>query len=69
MSRTRLPRRAILQAALALPLVGLAGCKANRSEYRFRLTVEVDTPDGVKSGSGVIEAWAANNFPGSGQRL
>ncbi len=24
-------------------------------DYRYRLTVEVDTPDGVKTGSSVIE--------------
>ena len=69
MTQFRLPRRTILQAALALPLLGLVGCKANNSEYRFRLTVEVDTPDGLKSGSSVIEAWAANDFPGSQRRL
>ncbi len=42
----------MLVAALAM-----AGCeKVDRTpDYRFRLTVEVETPDGLKSGSSVIE--------------
>ncbi|HAW37080.1 MAG TPA: hypothetical protein DCX71_13555, partial [Erythrobacter sp.] len=35
----------------------VAGCSLTDQTpvYRYRLTVEVDTPDGVKTGSSVIE--------------
>lgn len=38
---------------LALPLVG---CGEDLGAYRFRLTVEIDTPTGIRSGSSVLEA-------------
>ena len=31
------------------------------SGYRFKMTVEVGTPDGVKTGSSVYEVWAESN--------
>jgi|JI8StandDraft_2_1071088.scaffolds.fasta_scaffold119900_2 hypothetical protein len=49
----------ILQAAwLALAALMLSGCNVAEDEapdYRYRLTVEVETPDGLKTGSSVIE--------------
>lgn len=49
----------ILQAAwLALAALMLSGCAVAEDktpDYRYRLTVEVETPEGVKSGSSVIE--------------
>ncbi|PLK22388.1 hypothetical protein C0V72_15100 [Porphyrobacter sp. TH134] len=49
----------ILQATcLALAALVLAGCAVvedKAPDYRYRLTVEIETPDGVKSGSSVIE--------------
>lgn len=49
----------ILQAAwLALAALLLSGCTVAENEapdYRYRLTVEVETPDGLKTGSSVIE--------------
>jgi hypothetical protein len=49
----------ILQAAwLALGALVLASCafaEDKAPDYRYRLTVEVDTPEGVKTGSSVIE--------------
>lgn len=49
----------ILQAAwLALAALLLPGCafaEDKAPDYRYRLTVEVDTPEGVKTGSSVIE--------------
>lgn len=49
-------RRAI--AVLGLPLL-LAGCFRNRASFRYKLTLAVDTPEGVKSGFSVVEveAW------------
>jgi hypothetical protein len=49
----------ILQAAwLALAALTLPGCAAAEDkapDYRYRLTVEVETPDGLRTGSSVIE--------------
>ena len=53
----------IIQAAwLALAALTLSGCAAAEDapedrapDYRYRLTVEIETPEGVKSGSSVIE--------------
>lgn len=53
-------RAAILLLAALLGLLALSGCKYNQSEYRFRMTVEVETPDGIKTGSSVYEAGAAD---------
>lgn len=46
---------------LALPLVG---CGEDFGAHRFRLTVEIDTPDGVRSGLSVLEA-AYSRFGGN----
>ena len=45
-------------AALGLPLL-LAGCFGNRANFRYKLTLAVDTPEGVKTGFSVVEmdAW------------
>ena len=44
------------QALLATVIVAaLAACSGPVYEHRYRLTVEIETPDGVKSGSSVIE--------------
>jgi hypothetical protein len=41
---------------------GLAGCGLLfATKYRFRMTVEVQTPQGIKTGSSVYEVWAAAN--------
>ena len=41
----------------------LSGCGmfGGSSTYRFRMTVEVDTPQGLKTGSSVYEVWATTN--------
>ncbi|MEA3050478.1 MAG: hypothetical protein QOG84_2314 [Sphingomonadales bacterium] len=45
----------VVLAAVAMPLV-LAGCGFGGGEsYRYRMTVIVDTPEGQRSGSSVIE--------------
>ena len=55
---TRRGLLAWLAGAAALPL---AGCDlfVSRASYRFRLTVEVETPQGIKTGSSVMEAFAS----------
>jgi hypothetical protein len=50
--------------------IGLAGCGES---YRYKLTLAVNTPEGIKRGSSVVEVdfWSAN-FPvrgGIGHRL
>lgn len=55
-------------AALALPGCGVAGDRL--PDYRYRLTVEVETPEGLKTGSSVIEVSTAvagrNSIPTPG---
>ena len=55
-------------AALALPGCGVAGERL--PDYRYRLTVEVETPEGLRSGSSVIEVRTAiagqNSIPTPG---
>lgn len=46
---------------LALCAIALTACGGPTFTYRYRLTVEVDTPKGVKSGSSVIETTLQNN--------
>jgi hypothetical protein len=48
---------AIMVAALSIAGLVLAGCgfATRTATVRFRLTIEVDTPDGVRTGSGVIQ--------------
>lgn len=64
-------RRTVLASLLVTPaLVGLRGCAELTSEsYRFRLIVEINTPEGIRTGSSVIEIWAAYDMPGSKNRL
>ena len=47
-------RFAILLAVVAAITLGLSGC-TKADSYRYRLTVEVDTPQGLRTGSSVIE--------------
>ena len=46
-----------LSVSATAVLVVLAGCQTKPSlpDYRYRMTVEVETPEGLKSGSSVIE--------------
>lgn len=47
-------------AGLATLCFALAACSSDNdaSDYRYRLTVEVDTPEGLRTGSSVIEVEA-----------
>ena len=47
-------------AALILMMAGRG--LGSKSSYRFKLTVEVDTPEGLRSGSSVYEVTAWNQF-------
>lgn len=52
-------RRGALVAVAGGALALLSGCSLlGRSSYRFRMTVEVDTPEGLRSGSSVYEVTA-----------
>ena len=52
-------RRGILGAGVGTILATLSACNIFRSpSYRFRLTVNVDTPEGLKTGSSVCEVKA-----------
>lgn len=54
--------RHFVLSALSLPLlVGLASCDGpDFPEYKYKLTVEVDTPEGVKTGSSVMAVKTYN---------
>jgi hypothetical protein len=52
---------ALTAAALALPVV-LSGCSGvSPKHYRFKMTIEVETPQGLKTGSSVYEVSASEN--------
>ena len=51
-------KRILHAASLALAALSLSSCTVPEDEapdYRYRLTVEVETPDGLKTGSSIIE--------------
>ena len=54
-------------------ILALGGCSADETpDYRYRLTVEVDTPDGLKTGSSVIEveqSMGRTAMSGGGKRI
>ena len=54
-------RRGFLGAGVLGALLAVSGCSAEDEtpDYRYRLTVGVDTPEGVKTGSSVIEVETA----------
>jgi hypothetical protein len=60
-------------AAFAVAAIALPGCALadDTPTYRYRLTVEVNTPEGVRNGSSVIEVTthvaSQNAFPDRGQ--
>ena len=52
-------RRGVLGAGIGTILASLSGCNIFKSpSYRFRLTINVDTPEGLKTGSSVCEVKA-----------
>lgn len=65
-------RRGALSAVGGSLAALLVGCGARQSTYRQKITVVVDTPDGLKSGSSVVEVGSATvpgwmkSIPGNG---
>lgn len=60
-------RREIIGALAVSASLTVTGCNSLYSEiYRYRMTVEVETPEGLKSASSVIEAraWDSNGILG-----
>ena len=69
MLQHRLARHRLLaaRAALLIAAITLTSCGSLSSEtYRYRMTVEVETSEGIRSGSSVIEVttWKGVAFPG-----
>ncbi|MBJ7440745.1 MAG: hypothetical protein JHD35_17200 [Sphingopyxis sp.] len=54
-SLSALGRRSCLMMLAACATLPMVGCTPELPDYRYRLSVEVDTPDGVRSGSSVIQ--------------
>lgn len=56
-------RRGVLALMAGSAAVLLSGCGLmnNRASYRFRMTVEVETPNGLRTGSSVYEFIVAKN--------
>ena len=52
-------------ATFSLALAACSGADDSAPDYRYRLTVEVDTPEGLKTGSSVIEVEQRLVRPGS----
>ncbi len=50
----RIAHRALLCLLMGQMVFMLVGC-TSRGSYRYRLTVQVDTPEGVRSGSSILE--------------
>ena len=73
MTGHNMARRGVLGLVFAVASgVLLSACKPSKppsSTYRFRMIVEVETPEGIKSGSGVLEAQGlrTNNLDTGGQ--
>ena len=57
-------RRGVMGLLAGAAVLGLGGCGllGGEESYRFRMTVEVDTPQGLKTGSGVYEVSARKLF-------
>ena len=63
-------RRSLLTLAASLGTsLGLGGCGGESFSYRYRLSIEVDTPEGVKRGSGVLKVGAAISYSITGKHL
>lgn len=60
-------RRGFLLGVVLSTLLASVGCSAEDKapDYRYRLTVEVDTPEGLRTGSSVIEVEQSLMRPGS----
>lgn len=57
--------RLVIVAGLLCASVALVSCADETPTYRYRMTVEVETPEGLKTGSSVIEVDTDIVRPGS----
>ena len=48
-------RRGVMGVLAGAAAAVLGGCGGSSASYRFRMTVEVETPQGLKTGSSVME--------------
>ena len=55
-------RRGVLGMLAGGAAALLGGCWGSTASYRYRMTVEVDTPEGVKTGSSVMEVRLARGM-------
>ncbi len=55
-------RRSLLRVVAGGALFSLTGCSSRSASYRFRMTVEVETPQGIKTGSSVMEVRVARGM-------
>lgn len=55
MGEFRFSRRVVARALVLAPAFALMGFTTRDYVYRYRLTLDVDTPEGVKSGASVLE--------------
>jgi hypothetical protein len=61
MKMARTTRRSLVTLLAAASVALLSGCGSGPRTIRYRLTLEVETPEGTKTGSGVIEHAARWN--------
>ena len=64
-----LNRRSLLRgfAVIAVLTVATCGFLGDRNSLKFRMTVDIDTPNGIKSGSSVMQAVMQGGVPVYGQ--
>jgi hypothetical protein len=54
----------------SIAMLALSGCgELNPYKFKAKVTVHVDTPEGIRSGSSVYELWANWGNPGSTSRV
>lgn len=58
-------RSLMLVTALCCAMALLSSCNYRSEEFRYRMTVEVDTPQGLRTGSSVIEVEVSDPGPDS----
>ena len=58
-------RRIFAGSILSCLCLGLLGCKVNSTPYHYKLSVEVETPEGARAGSSVIAVHMPNQLKGT----
>ena len=57
--RSAVTRRAAFRLVGSMPVLVLASCNSAPRTIRYRMTVEVETPEGLRMGSSVMETRAS----------